>query len=210
MDPKPIESLATRIDAIFREAFTTLIERRDTVYAAGIAPLDAEIEGLRREDAALQEASQNLAAILPARARQAQFEADRLTVEGKSTEAEAKLAEATEAANAPRTMAARQAEIAKRIAEIEGEKKAIGHRVFEGWYPEARGIIGAAETGLFLTLLDGLEQSIRNFAQRTSVGVHDSLFGGLNLSNLIAGLTAPERSAEWRAASGKWYQGRIR
>ena len=65
-------------------AYELLIERREAALTAAIQPLDAEKETLIKEFRAIEEASADLAKILPARAREAQREADRLLLEGNT------------------------------------------------------------------------------------------------------------------------------
>ena len=140
----------------------------------------------------------SLERLLPAQARVSAAEADRLTVVGDDEGAKAKLAEAEKAANAPVAMTERQREITARIESIEAEKQAAARRIFESCYAEAQSVIRAAETGLFLNLLDGMAASWDEYQKRTGT----TLVKNFHLTNL----TAPERSAEWRSAQ-TWYGG---
>jgi hypothetical protein len=204
-----VQDVAEEIGDILRGAFDTLIQRRDREYAAACAPLDAEKESLGAEHFALEEARVNLEHLLPAKAREAERAADVLLLAGKHEEATAKLAEAEEAANAPAALIERQREISARIEAIGAEKQAAARRIFACWYPDAQRIIRAAETGLFVTLLDGIEDSMGDFQARTGTTSPNGLTGGLFHSGHLAGLTAPERSGEYRSA-GRWYGGRVR
>jgi hypothetical protein len=105
-------------------------------------------------------------------------------------------------------MQERQQEIAARIEAIAREKQAIARRIFAWWYPECQAIIRAAEHGLFITLLNTIEESFSDFQTRTNTNAPDGLVGGLFHKGHIAGLTADERSAEW-AAGQRWYSGRV-
>jgi DNA repair exonuclease SbcCD ATPase subunit len=185
--------MAEVIADIFSETLTGLIARRDSQYADAIAPLDAERDALAQESASIEDAKENLQALLPARARQAQRQADVLLLEGKDREAKAKIAEAREAAGAPGAINDRQAGISARIEAIESEKRAIKTGVFQTWYGECQHVIRAAEKGLFITLLDGIAASLAEFDPRAARNV-----------NVRLNLTAPERSEEWRSAQ-KWY-----
>ena len=119
-----------------------------------------------------------------------------------------KLAEAEEARTAPGAMKARQAEIDSRLTAVGEEKKAIARRIFESWYAECQHVIRAAERGLFLTLLNGIEDSMNEFQTRTGTASPNGLTGGLFHKGHVAGLTASERSPEWRGGI-RWYAGRI-
>ena len=110
--------MAEYIGQAIDETFAALIERRDSQYAAAIAPLDAERESLSQEHAAIGEAAQNLAELLPAKARVAQAEHDRLLLAGDREGAAVKLAEQKEAEHAAEAMRARQREIFNRLEAI--------------------------------------------------------------------------------------------
>jgi len=206
MDAK-IEDMAARIENVFQETFDTLIQRRDSQYASEILALDLNRQELLKEDAAIGEASRNLEKILPARARQAQREADALLVAGKVDEAELKIKEAEEAANAPAAMRTKRGEISARVAAIDDDKRNIARRIFASWYADCQAVIRPAEHGLFIVLLDGLKESFAPFQNATNTGMDAWGHGGLFNPNHIANLTAPERSAEWQSGQ-RWYRGR--
>ena len=193
-----VTGIAEEIGGIMEAAFDVLIQRRDRQFAAAVEPLDAEEESLRDESASIQEARTNLEKLLPAKAREAQRAADALLLAGKREASEAKLAEAAEAANAPEAMKERQREISARCEAIEQEKKAIARRIFESWYPDAQRVIRAAEHGLLVILLDGVEDSMNDYQARTG----ETLIKLAHRTNL----TADERSPEWQAAN-RWYGG---
>jgi hypothetical protein len=188
--------MAEVIADVFSETLTGLITRRDEAYSAAIAPLDKEAEQLAQESAAISEAARNLEELLPARVRVSQSEHDRLLLAGDRAGAAAKLAEQQEAETAPAAMSRRQREITERLEAIENEKRDIAGRVFRAWYGEVQTVIRAAEHGLFITLLDGIAASLFEFEPRAATNV-----------NVLASLTADERSREW-ASGTKWYGGR--
>lgn len=205
-----ISDLAERIGAIFTEALETLVNRRNRRYASEITALQAERETLAKEYACIEEAAGNLKGILSAKAREAQREADSLILAGKPEEAQAKLREAEEAALAPAKMADRQREISARVEAIQKEKRAIARRTFLQWHDEILPVIRAAEQGLFLSLLDGIERTFYDFQAVTETGLdpmnHPSE-PGLFTQGHLSSLTCDERSAEWRSAQ-RWYGGR--
>jgi hypothetical protein len=200
-----IRDTAEKITDTLQQVFDMLVSRRDVAYEEAISALDREQAQLQQEYIAVEEAKTSLEKILPAKARIAQNEADQLAVAGKSEEAEAKRREQREAENAPARMKARQGEISARTEKISEEKKAVAKRIFEVWYCECQQVVRAAEHGLFCTLLDGLEQSFYEFQDRTNTGRGpDPRDRGLFHRGYLSGLTADERSAEWRTAR-KWY-----
>jgi len=193
-----VQDVAEEIAGTLQAAFALLIERRDRQYAEAIEPLDVERDTLEQESASIGEARVNLERLLPAKAREAARAADALLLAGKREASEAKLAEAAEAANAPEAMKERQREISARCEAIEQEKKAIARRIFESWYPDAQRVIRAAEHGLLVILLDGVEDSMNDYQARTG----ETLIKLFHRTNL----TAPERSPEWQAGN-RWYGG---
>jgi len=193
-----VVDMAEEISGTLQSAFDVLIERRDQQYADAIAPLDAERDTLEQESTSIAEARRNLERLLPAKAREAQRAADALLLAGKHEESTAKLTEAEDAANAPAAMIGRQREISARCEAIEQEKKAIARRIFESWYPDAQRVIRAAEHGLLVILLDGVEDSMNDYQARTGEPL-------IKLSHRT-NLTADERSPEWQAGN-RWYGG---
>lgn len=202
-----IQKVCEEIAGTVEGAYDLLLKRRDLAFTVGIEGLEAERENLEKERAAIAEAARNLAELLPAKARRAQAEHDRLLLAGDREGAALKLAEQKEAEAAPATMKARQAEISARLEAIAEEKKALARRIFKGWYPQVQAVIRATERGLFATLLDGIEQSLFDFQNLTKTNSPNGLTGGLFHEGHIAGLTSDERSAEWRSGR-KWYAGR--
>jgi hypothetical protein len=198
-----IQAIADEISAMLKGAFDLLIERRDSMYADAIATLTPEGDNLGKEYAAIGEAARNLAELLPAKARVAQAEHDRLLLAGDREGAALKLAEQKEADHAAEAMRARQAAITTRLEAIEEEKRAHARRIFRAWHGECKALIRPIEHGLFVVILDGLRNSFFDFQARTDTvgaGVLNNLFN----QDDIADLTAPERSEEWRLAV-TWY-----
>ena len=195
-----VTDMAEEIGGILEAAFDVLIQRRDRQFAAAVEPLDAEEESLRDESASIHEARRNLEKLLPAREREAQRQADALLLAGEHKAAQVKLTEAEDAANAPAAMTDRQREISARIEAIEAEKQAAARKIFESWYPDDQRIIRAAEHGLFVTLLNGVEDAMTNYEARAGKG--ETLIKLFHRTNL----TAPERSPEWQAGY-RWYGG---
>jgi hypothetical protein len=183
--------MAEVIADIFSETLTGLIARRDAAYSAAVEPLNAEREALAQESADIEDAKENLQALLPARAREAQRQADALLLAGKTEEAAAKVREAEESANAPQAIGQRQRAISARLEAIAEEKSKIKARCDEAFYSEAQRIVRASERAFFLTLLDGIERVL----------LPTDLWRNVNAR---VNLTAPERSDEWRG-SQKWY-----
>jgi hypothetical protein len=198
-----IQSVVAEITGTLQAAFDILIERRDTAYAAAIAPLDAEIKALGKEHGAIREAAQGLAELLPAKARVAQAEHDRLLLAGDRQEAAKRLAEQKEAEHAAEAMRARQEQITSRIQTIEGEKQSAARRIFASWYKDCERVVRPVERGLFVVILDGLQKSFFDFQTLTNTG-GDGVMNTLFNQGHIAGLTAAERSQEWRSAV-QWY-----
>ena len=144
-----IQDTAKEINDALEAAFDILIERRDTAYAAAIVPLNAESESLAQEHGDISEAAQSLELLLPAKARIAQYEADKLTVSEKSEEAKAKLEEMETARNAPALMRARQQQIADRIDEIVKEKQDAARGIFHEWLEAEVCLVVRAASGIF-------------------------------------------------------------
>ena len=198
-----VQPLADRIKSAFDDALAALIARRDQQYADETRALDAEREALVKEHAAIGETAENLRELLPAKAREAQREADKLVLAGKREEARAKIAEMEQAEHAPVAMQEQQREISARIHEIDGEKEAVAKTVFAEGYGACQVVVRVGEKGLF-GLLDGLERSFYAYQDRTNTGTSDNRTRPLVNPGTSSGLTADERSPEW-ASSQRWY-----
>jgi|SRR5271157_1218565 len=200
-----VESLTDRINSAFDDAMAALLELRDRQYADAIAPLEAERESLGREWAGISEAKRNLEAILPAKTREAQRAADALLLKGKRAAAESRLREAQAAQAAPSQMEERLLKLSTRIAAIEAEERAIAREVFERWVAgDVPAVVRAAEHALFVVVLDGLEKSFYDYQERTGTNIATNAERPLIHLGRFSGLTANEKSPEWRA-SQKWY-----
>jgi len=205
-----LEELTRQITSLFTDTLAALVEQRDSRYENEIAGLESERATLAKEYGAIEQAAGNLKLVLPAMEREAERAADALTLAGKHEEARAKIAESGKARNAPLTMKTRQQAISARIETLRKEERDIARHIFNEWYREVQQVCRASEQGHFLILLDGLEQSFYDFQTRTDTALDRMNHPGepgLVYSWHIAGLTADERSAEWKAAR-KWYGGR--
>jgi hypothetical protein len=198
-----VQDIAEEIGGTLEAAFDILIERRDTAYAAAIKALDVEIKSLSQEHAVITAAAQNLAELLPAKARVAQAEHDRLLLAGDHEGAAAKLGEQKEAEHAAEAMRARQQEIFNRIEGIRAEKKEQARRIFADWYLDCQKVIRPIEHGFFVVILDGLRKAFFDFQNSTDTA-GDGVLNTLFKQGHIAGLTADERSQEWNSGI-RWY-----
>jgi HD-GYP domain-containing protein (c-di-GMP phosphodiesterase class II) len=190
-----LDDAAEFLSEQFEAAFAILIERRDDAYAKAVATLDDERMTLARESVEIEEAAGNLESLLAAKEREANRQADSLLLDGKQEEAQAKLTEAEAARNAPGAMRDRQREIEARYRAIEDEKEVAAHRVAEAWLAECQKITRAAEHGYFITLLDGLKQSLSEFKQRTGTVAYDSRFQNISIRDLTADAGSEERNS---------------
>lgn len=202
----PYKEVASGAEA----AFNLLAQGREAAFAAGVAALEAEAEVLTQESASIEEAAQNLELILPAKARLSQFEADQLTLAGKHEEARAKIKEAEAAARAPEEMRTRQAAITSRLETVDGERRAIARKIFDGWYSELLPLIRSYETALFIHLLESASDEMYSFQSKHDLGgTLSDPYGGLVKDSHLTGLTAGERTREWTLGH-HWYGGRTR
>jgi len=190
--PTPAE-IAARITKTFDEAFAALLERRDTAYSAAVAPLDHEIEVLDREAVEIADKAQSFSEKMASAERIKQFEADQLTMQGKTVEAKKKLAELEQVKAGPAQIEQRRQEIEDRIADLEAEKNEIRKRIFWEWYGECQEVIRAAEKGFFFTLVDGIFESLSKFDPKQAQNANVRFY-----------LTSPARSQIGDAAT-RWY-----
>ena len=198
-----VQDVCEELTGTIEAARDVLLERRDRQYADAIAPLESEQAQLRQEHARIGQAAQALAELLPARARTAQAEHDRLLLAGDREGAAAKLAEQKEAEAAPGAMHQRQREILARIDALDREKQAAASSIFESWLTECQAVVRSVERGLFCELLNGIESSVFAFQAQTGTQLVDAMH------NIFNRLTADERSEEWKSGH-KWYGGRTR
>jgi hypothetical protein len=203
----PVQDIADDLANTIQGAFESLVEGRDAQLAAETAALEAEEATLRQESATIAEAAGNLGKIIPATARQAQREADKLLLDGRVEEAEAKIAEAKQAADAHAAMEKRREEINARFEEIASERKVIATRIFGVWYGGLQKITRTTERVFFLSLLDRALDEMNNYSNRHGLGASDKPYSaGIVTRGRIDGLTSDERdkSPVW-FASQRWY-----
>jgi hypothetical protein len=196
-----IDDRAKFLADYFEDAFALLIEIRDDAYAKAVRPLKEEQRAIAQESGEIAESAGNLDPLLAAKERIAHLQADSLLLDGKEEESQAKLAEAESARNAPAAMRDRQLELEARYRAIEDEKEVVARRVAEAWWGECQKITRAVEHGYFITLLDGLKQSLSEFKQRTGTVALDSRFQDIRIHDLTADADSPE----WSSGCG-WYK----
>ena len=145
-----IQGVCEAISGLAKDAFDFLIQRRDAAYADAIKPLDSEAESLAQEHASINQAARNLEALLPARARDAQRQADALLLAGKREEAETKITEQREAEAGPESLRERQRGISKRLEAIGEEKKILPGASSRAGMVNSNRSSGPASTGFSL------------------------------------------------------------
>ena len=187
------------IERIFRDTLAVLMDELNRRYAAAVAPLDSEAAALTQEYAGIAEEAQKLATVLPALTREAQRQADALTIAGDHSAAQVKLAEVREAEKLPLAMEQRQKEISDRYDRIPAEKVAIAQKVYEQMYPEMQAVVRLAETGFFIDLLDGLTSAAEAFQRKTGSAQNEIL-----RLNRMSALTADGRSKEWASGTRRY------
>lgn len=203
------EALASILAEDASEALAQLVSLLDTRHAAEIAPLDQEREALLKEHSAIGQAAEALEDVLPAQARIAQAESDRLIVAGDMEAAQLKAVEMEKAKRAPMAMRQRQETISLRVAEIEREKQRIARDLFAEWYErDVQPVARAAEKGL-ADLLDGLKASFYQYQERHQLGgTLANPYGFLVKESHISNLTGDVRGVWGRL--NVWYGGRNR
>jgi hypothetical protein len=182
-----------------------LLQQLRDSYAAATSGLNTERQKLEAESQGILETANNLKQKLPAAAREAERQADKLLLAGKPEEAAAKYAKQRQAESAPGKLEDRRRTIAVRCGQIAAEEEAIARRVFQEWYPRLRAALVTEQTAL----VDGLDSAwigIQRFA-----GAHgiDGI-GGVLTSDMPGDLTARERGEE-RTIYGRlvdWFGGR--
>jgi hypothetical protein len=214
MSTEHVEHMASAITKASESALSQLVAARDSRYRNEIDPLEREADLLSREYDSMEEAIASIEAVLPSEERLTQHEADEILLSGRKDSKEAaaaKLAELEEFKRKPVAMAERQKEIVARLEAIGKEKRDIAKQVFEEWFAKVQPVVRAAEHGLFIVLLNGLEQSCYKYQERTDTG--RSAYGALPyvrpllFPERLTSLTADERSEEWRSGV-RWYGGR--
>ncbi len=200
------DSLADAITKLFDTALEQLIALRDERYADAIEDLEHEAAALAKEYGQLEADIASLEAVLPSKERLTQHQIDTLLVEGKRYEVKDKLSELAAHKHKLVAKRERQKEIkTAKLGDIDSEKQAATREVFDAWHSNVvQPTIRAAEHGLFVTLLNGLEQSLYEFQASTGTGMSDNRQRPLLHQGHITSLTADGRSPEW-AAGHRWY-----
>ena len=200
-----VESMGGAITTIFETTFSQLVALRDSHYSAGIEELEQESNRLSEEYDRLEQGIASLEAILPSEIRLNQHQVDELLVSGKPDAARDKRTELAEFKRKPIVMREQQKEIQARLEAIASEKRAIAKQVFEQWLAEVvQPVVREAERGLFITLLDRIEQSMYQYQDHTNTGTADNRQRPLINQGHISGLTADERSAEWQSGTRRY------
>jgi hypothetical protein len=182
-----------------------LLQQLRDSYTAAVAKLEKERADLEEESQGILKKANELRIPLPAQAREAQRQADKLLLAGKPEEAAAKYALQQQAERAPAVMEQRCRTIAVRCDQIASEKEAIARRCFAEWYPRLRAALVAEQTAM-CDALDSAWVGIQRFA-----GAHgiDGI-GGVLTSDMPGDLTARERGEE-KPIFGRlvdWFGGR--
>ena len=149
------------------EIVDSMLQQLCENFAAATAELDAERAALEKESSEIQAARSELALLLPAKARQAEREADTLLLQGRHEEAQAKRAEQLQAERAPDEMETRLVAITGRIEQIAAGKQAVALRVYDDWFPGLRAVLLGEQTAL-VDSFDKAWEGIQRFAVETS------------------------------------------
>jgi hypothetical protein len=179
------------------KALAILNERLQQRTSVACAPLDEELTALAVESADIEAQAQGVIERMASAERVKRFEYDQFVMQGKTAEAEAKLAELEEVKAAPAKIDQRRREIAERCEQIEAEKGTALRRAAEDFKEASITLIRGAETGL-AAILDETRGNLNQLETRTGT----SLYHPENL-------TAPEKSTEWRTLN-RLYSGRVR
>jgi hypothetical protein len=188
------------------EIVTTKLQELRTTFAAATLALDTERDKLEEESQGILKQANKLRLPLPAQAREAQRQADKLLLAGKPEEAAAKYALQRLAERAPAEMEQRCRTIAARIGEIASEKEAIARRCFAEWCPRLRAALVAEQTAM-VDALDAAWSGICRYAGDHGLAGQP---GGILTAGLENDLTARDRGPE-RALYGRlvsWFGGR--
>jgi len=177
-----------------------LLQELRTLYTAATATLDAERAALEADSQKTLKTAHELRLPLPAQAREAQRQADKLLLAGKPEEADAKYALQRLAERAPAEMERRASAISARLWEIVSEKKVIARHVFQEWLPRFREALVEEQR----TMCDGLDlawEGVQRFALETGI----QLAGGTS-NDLTAREHGPEKVIFERLMNwfGRW------
>jgi hypothetical protein len=202
------QQMSDAIATLFSSVLNRLVALRDERYSAAIEELDNhESEALAKEYGDLEEDIRAIEATLPAKTRVTQHEIDVLSVSGAPNaqrDIAAKRAELKELQHRPPVMKQRMSEIQDCFQEINRQKRNVAKPVYEQWLKLVQPIVLAAEHGLFITLLGGLEKDLSLYQERTGTGRTGDHQGPSLHEGYLREITANERSLEWQAGR-HWY-----
>jgi hypothetical protein len=187
------------------EIVTTKLQELRTTFAAATLALDTERDKLEEESQGILKQANKLRLPLPAQAREAQRQADKLLLAGKPEEAAAKYALQRQAESAPGKLEQRCRTIAARIDQIASEKEAIARRCFAEWYPRLRAAL-VAEQSAMCDALDAAWTGIVRFSGETGTGGIGGILKASMENDLTARDQGPERAIYGRLVS--WFGGR--
>ena len=184
-----------------------LLQQLRDSYTAAVAKLEAERDALEQESQGIQAAANKLRIPLPAQAREAQRQADKLLLQGKPEAAAAKYALQRQAESAPAVMEQRCRAITVRCGQIAASEEAIARRVYDQWYPGLHATLVAEQTAM-CDALDSAWVGIQRYAGETGIGG----IGGIIKANSENDLTARDHGEE-KPIYGRlvdWFGGRQR
>jgi hypothetical protein len=190
------EPITSTVDRMLQELNTTL--------SKAVAKLESDRDALEQESAEILTAANELKLLLPAKAREAEREADRLLLAGKPEEATAKIQEQKSAERAPEEMERRRYAITARLGEIASEERTIAVRVFQEWYPRLRAAL-VAEQLTMCNALDSAWGGIVRFSGETGTGGIGGIVKASMENDLSARDQGPERAIYERLVS--WFGG---
>jgi alkanesulfonate monooxygenase SsuD/methylene tetrahydromethanopterin reductase-like flavin-dependent oxidoreductase (luciferase family) len=182
-----------------------LLQQLRDSYAAATSGLNTERQKLEAESQGILETANDLKQKLPAAAREAERQADKLLLAGKPEEAAAKYAKQRQAESAPGKLEDRRRTIAVRCGQIAAEEEAIARRVYDQWYPGLHAALVAEQLSM-CDALDAAWTGIVRYAGETGTGG----IGGIIKANLENDMTARDQGPE-RAIYGRlvaWFGGR--
>jgi hypothetical protein len=168
-----------------------LLQQLRDSYTAAAETLEKERADLESESEGILKKANELRLPLPAQAREAQRQADKLLLAGKPEEAAAKYALQRQAESVPGKLEDRRRTIAARIYQISDQKEAQARRVFNEWYPSLR----AALVGEQLAMVDALDKG-RDEIAHFAVAHGLAQVGGVLKTGWEGDLTARDRGSE--------------
>jgi hypothetical protein len=190
-------TITSTVDALLQQL-------RDS-YTTATAKLASERAELEEESQGILKKANDLRIPLPAQAREAQRQADKLLLAGKPEEAAAKYALQRQAESAPGKLEDRRRTIAVRCGQIAAEEEAIARRVYDQWYPGLHAALVAEQLSM-CDALDAAWTGIVRYAGETGTGG----IGGIIKANLENDMTARDHGEE-KPLYGRlvsWFGGR--